>query len=218
MVAKKKKRPKKTKKQKTIRHKKAKKLSAIERLKQQNAYLQRKLARYERQRFIGPLEPGKKRRKVPRTEIDAVRTKLKVFLEESKRNLVPQEIAAKYRSYENEDQSIDAEIRIPVENHGDVESHLIDVEDSANWNSLNDYWIMIGLQLRADEKTGSPTIDKRPQRAWTNPIRGNRSGNAFFVARETVVRNVEQWGAEVAGVVIRIFWHPENERPRRPRK
>ncbi len=214
----KKSRKKTPKKPAKLRHKKARKLSKIELLTRQVSSLQKRLKKYEGQRFQGPLAPGKKPRKAPRTQIDAVRSRMKLFLENSKRLLEAQDIGSRYRSHENADQSIDAEIRVPVEEHGDIESHLIDLEDAGKWNDLEDFWIMIGLQVEADEATGSPTIDKRPQRAWTNPVRGNRSGGAFFTARETVVRKLEEWGASVSGIVVRLFWHPHNDRPHRPRK
>lgn len=218
-----KKRPKPSRKVKARRRPKkkpAKKLSKVERLQQQVEYLRRKVQRYERQRFAGPIQPGKKRRKVPKAELEKVRTELKAFLEGAKRQLAVGEdhpTAATYRSYENADQSVDAEIRVHLEDHGDIEGTFIDLEDAGDWNALSDYWIMIGIQVSADEKTGSPTIDKRPQRAWTNPVRGNRSGAAFFTARETVTRNLEQWGAQASMIVVRIFWSPDNDRPRRRR-
>lgn len=207
-----KKRPKK------LRRKKAKKLSLTERLQQKVAYLERKVRRYERQRFQGPVQPGKRRKRVSKTELEAIRTKLKAFLESAKRQLEGNEIASTYRSHENANQSIDAEIRIPLEDHGDIDGHFIDLEDSANWNSLGEFWMMVGISVTAKGVVGSPTIDKRPQRAWTNPVRGNRAGAAFFTAREIVTKNLEEWGAEATQIVVRVFWMPHNDRPNRPRR
>lgn len=138
-------------------------------------------------------------------------------MEGVKRQLEVSNLVATYRSHENADQSVDAEIRLHLEEHGEVESAFIDLEDAGPWHTLKDFWIMIGLQVSADEKTGSPTIDKRPQRAWTNPVRGNRAGSAFLVARERVTRALEGWGAEAKMIVVRLFWSPVNDRVRRPR-
>lgn len=200
------------------RKKKPKRLSKVELLQSQVQSLTRRLRKYEKQRFQGPLLPGQKRRKPPRVELDAIRTKLKLFFEGIKRNLAAQDIGATYRSHENENFSIDAELRVPLEDSGDVEGHFIDIEDAGSWNTLNQFWIMIGLNASGEEATGSPTIDRRPHRAWTNPVRGNRAGAAFFTARETVVKKLSEWGAEFSMIVIRIFWHPDNARPNRPRK
>lgn len=207
--------------------KKAKKLTRLEQVERYARQLEKRLRKYEKQRFSGPLRPGEKRRKPPRTELDAIRLKLKTFLERTKEKLEGIEVedeesdkvlATTYRSFENADFSIDAELRVPIEGNGMVDSVLIDVEDAGPWNDLRDFWIMIGLVVGAEELTGSPTIDKRPQRAWTNPVRGNRAGAAFFTVRETVFRNLEKYGGEVSMAVIRIFWHPDNMRPMRPRK
>lgn len=202
----------------TSRKKKPRRLSKVELLQSQVQSLTRRLRKYEKQRFQGPLLPGQKRRKPPRVELDAIRTKLKLFFEGIKRNLAAQDIGATYRSHENENFSIDAELRVPLEDSGDVEGHFIDIEDAGSWNTLNQFWIMIGLNASGEEATGSPTIDRRPHRAWTNPVRGNRAGAAFFTARETVVKKLSEWGAEFSMIVIRIFWHPDNARPNRPRK
>lgn len=215
------------KKAKKKARKKAKKLSKIEQLERYARQLEKRLRKYEKQRFSGPLKPGEKRRKPPRTELDAIRLKLKTFLERTKEKLEAIEVedeesdkilATTYRSFENSDFSIDAELRVPIDGNGMVDSVLIDVEDAGPWNNLKDFWIMIGLVVGAEELTGSPTIDKRPQRAWTNPVRGNRAGAAFFTVRETVFRNLEKYGGEVSMAVIRIFWHPDNLRPMRPRR
>jgi hypothetical protein len=143
---------------------------------------------------------------------------MKAFLESAKRQLEGTEIASTYRSHENADQSIDAEIRLPLEHHGDIEGHLIDLEDAGNWNALKDFWIRVGVSVTARGVTGSPTIDKRPQRAWTNDFRGDRAGQAFFVAREVMTRNLEEWGAEANQIVVRLQWKPFNDRPRRSRR
>lgn len=214
----KKKATKRPAKRTTSRKKKPRRLSKVELLQSQVQSLTRRLRKYEKQRFQGPLLPGQKRRKPPRVELDAIRTKLKLFFEGIKRNLAAQDIGATYRSHENENFSIDAELRVPLEDSGDVEGHFIDIEDAGSWNTLNQFWIMIGLNASGEEATGSPTIDRRPHRAWTNPVRGNRAGAAFFTARETVVKKLSEWGAEFSMIVIRIFWHPDNARPNRPRK
>lgn len=143
---------------------------------------------------------------------------LKVFFEGVKRNLEGQEIAAKYRSHENADGSIDAELRIPLEDSGDVEGHLVDIEDAGNWNGLSEFWVMMGLNTATDgTETGSPTLDRRPNRAWTNPVRADRSGAAFFTLGNTVVKKLEEWGADFTLIVIRLFWSPNNDRMHRPR-
>lgn len=205
--------PKKTPK---LRHKKAKKLTHVELLTQQVRSLQKRLRKYERQRFIGPILPGKKRKKPSKTEIDAHRLTLKVFFEGVKRNLEGAGIAAKYRSHENADGSIDGEIRVPLEDSGDVEGHLVDIEDAGNWNSLGEYWVMMGLNTSSENETGSPTIDRRPHRAWTNPVRAHRSGAAFFTLSNTVVKKLEEWGSDFTMIVIRLFWSPDNDRMMRP--
>jgi hypothetical protein len=185
--------------------------------------LEKQLRKYEKQRFAGPLAPGQKRRKVSKTEQEAVRTKLKLFLEGIKRNLSVSDIAATYRSHVNEDGSIDAEVRVPVGEDDDgmvtlPDGVLIDIEDSGAWNTLGEFWVMIGLSVTTEgEATGSPTLDRRPQRPWSNPYRGNRAGAAFFTARETVLPKIQEWGATVKLIVIRILWKPNNERPQRPR-
>lgn len=202
-------------KRKTIK-KKVKKLSKFEQLQRYTAALEKRLRKYEKQRFVGPLKPGEKRRKPPRTELDAVRSKLKLFLESSKRNLEAVDVASNYRSHENSDYSIDAELKIPVEDSGDFEANMIEIEDSANWNQLSDFWISIGLQTHNEEKTGSPTLDKRPYKPWTNQVRGSRSGAAFFTARETVAKKIEEYGSVITMISIRISWHPDNARPNRP--
>lgn len=198
--------------------KKAKRLSKYEKLERYAKALEKRLRKYEKQRFQGPLKPGEKRRKPPRTELDAIRNKLKLFLEGIKRQLELADIAATYRSHENADFSIDAELRVPIDGNGMVDSVCIDVEEAGDWNSLREFWLMLGLIVSADELTGSPTIDKRPNRAWTNPVRGNRAGAAFFTIRETVFRNLENYGGDVSMLVVRLFWHPDNLRPNRPRR
>jgi hypothetical protein len=199
-----------------LRHKKAKRLTRVELLAQQVKSLQKRLRKYERQRFVGPLLPGKKRKRPSRTEVEAHRLALKSFFEGVKRNLEAASIAAKYRSHENADGSIDGEIRIPLEDSGDVEGHLVDVEDAGDWNSLGEYWVMMGLNTSSENETGSPTIDRRPNRAWTNPVRANRSGAAFFTLSNTVVKKLEEWGSDFTMIVIRLFWSPDNERMKRP--
>ena len=208
----------KAKKRKKSRKKAKRKLSLVERLRAENRALVRRVQSLEKKRFIGPILPGKKRRKPSKTEQSAVRSTLRLFLEGIKRQLEAQDIGSKYRSHVNEDYSIDAELRVPIENSDDIEPILIDIEDSGAWNTLSKFWVMMGVNTSADDVTGSPTIDKRPHRAWTNPVRGNRSGAAFFVLRETVVRNLESAGATISMVVIRLYWHPDNNRPMRPRK
>lgn len=205
-----------SKKTPKLRHKKARKLTRVELLAQQVRSLQKRLRKYERQRFAGPLLPGQKRKKPSRTEIDAHRLSLKVFFEGVKRQLEGLEIPAKYRSHENADGSIDGEIRVPLEDSGDVEGHLVDIEDSGEWNSLSEYWIMIGLIAGSESETGSPTIDRRSRIAWTNPVRANRAGAAFFTVANTVVKKLEEWGADFSMIVIRLFWSPDNERMTRP--
>lgn len=202
--------------------KKPKSLSKVEQLQRYVRSLEKRLRRYEAKRFIGPLEPGKKRKKPSRTEIDKVRNELKLFLEGVKRNLETLEddddkLASKYRTHENDDGSVDAELRIPLEESGAVKGAFIDIEDAGNWNQLKNYQIMIGLTTSGEQITGSPTLDRRPNRAWTNPVRGNRAGAAFLTARETVVDNLESYGAEFSLIVIRLFWSPDNARVRRPR-
>lgn len=201
---------------------KPRRLSKLELLQSKVKSLEKQLRRYEKQRFVGPLKPGQKRRKVSKTEQEAIRGKLKLFLEGIKRNLSVSDIASNYRSHVNEDGSIDAEVRVPVEEDDDgftpsVGTTLIDIEDAGSWNTLGEFWVMIGLSVSTDETTGSPTLDRRPQRPWSNPYRGNRAGAAFFTARETVIPKIEAWGANVKLIVIRILWKPENERPQRPR-
>lgn len=200
------------------RPKKARKLTKVELLTRQVSSLQKRLNKYERQRFQGPLAPGQKRRKPSRTEIDAKRNQLKLFLEGVKGQLELQEIAAKYRSHENSDGSIDAELRVPLEDTGDVKGHFVDIEDAGNWNGLSEFWVMMGLNVSSEHETGSPTIDRRPNRSWTNPVRGYRSGAAFFTASNTVVDKLEEWGGEFTMIVIRIQWSPDNERLKRPDK
>lgn len=222
-MATKKRRPKVTKKaeskaKKKAAKRKAKKLSKYEKLARYAAALEKRLQKYERRTFAGPLRPGQKPRKPSDTRLEAVRAKLKLFLEGAKRQLEANEVSATYRSHLNADYSIDAEIRVPVETEGDFDANMIEIEDSAEWNSMAEFWVMIGLKLEAEELTGSPTIDRRPQRAWTNPVRGNRSGAAFFTSRETVAPKLQALGAKVNMVVIRLFWHPQNNRPHRPRK
>lgn len=220
-----KKAPKKVRR-KAARKKRPKRLSKIELLQKQVKSLTTRLRKYEKQRFVGPLQEGKKRKKPSKTELEAVRSKLKLFLEGVKRNMsvgaeqdsFASTHAAKYRSHENDDGSIDAEIRVSLEDSGDIEGTFIDIEDAGKWNSLSEFWIMIGINAEGEHATGSPTIDKRPHRAWTNPVRGNRAGAAFFTARETVVRKLEEWGADFSMIVIRLFWSPFNDRPARPRK
>ncbi len=193
-------------------------LSKVELLQKQVASLTRRLKKYEKQRFAGPLLPGQKRRKPPRVELDAIRSKLKLFLEGIKRELTLQDVASTYRSHENADLSIDAELRVPLEDSGDIDGSFIDIEDAGNWNSLSEFWVMIGINTKDEtgKLSGSPTIDKRPNMAWTNPVKGHRAGAAFFTARETVVKSLEEWGAGFSMVKIRIFWSPDNLRLRRP--
>ena len=139
-------------------------------------------------------------------------------MEGVKRNLELNEahpMAATYRSYENADQSIDAEIRLHLEDSGDIEGALIDLEDSGEWNRLSSFYIMVGIGVTAEEKTGSPSIDKRPQKPWTKPFRGDRAGSAFFTAREKMARHLEEWGASAKMISVRISWSPTNERPKR---
>ncbi len=205
-----------SKKPPKLRHKKAKRLTRVELLRQQVQSLQRRLRKYQKQKFSGPLLPGKKRKKPSRTEIDAHRQALKLFFEGVKRNLEVASIPAKYRSHENADGSIDGEIRVPLEDSGDVEGHLVDIEDAGDWNSLAEYWVMMGLNTSSENETGSPTIDRRPNRAWTNPVRADRSGAAFFTLTNTVVKKLEEWGSEFTMIVIRLFWSPDNERLHRP--
>ncbi len=205
-----------SKKAPKLRHKKAKRLTRVELLAQQVKSLQKRLRKYERQRFVGPLLPGKKRKRPSKTEVDAHRLALKVFFEGVKRNLEASEIAAKYRSHENADGSIDGEIRIPLEDSGDVEGHLIDIEEAGRWNDLSEYWVMMGLNTSGENETGSPTIDRRPNRAWTNPVRASRAGAAFYTLANTVVKKLEEWGSDFTMIVIRLYWSPDNERMRRP--
>lgn len=211
------------------RRKRAKKLSKIELLQKQVKSLTQRLRKYEKQRFSGPLPEGKARKKPSKTEIETIRAKLKLFMEGVKRqlgvgaesdddSLFSSSHAAKYRSHENENGSVDSELRIPLEDTGDVEATFIDIEEAGDWNSLSEFWVMIGLNADGEHATGSPTIDRRPHRAWTNPVRGNRAGSAFYVARETVVKKLEEWGANFSMIVIRLFWSPYNDRPARPRK
>lgn len=219
MAAKKKRRkqPKKSKPRKK-QPKRAKKLTKYEKLERYAIALEKRLAKYERRKFSGPLRPGQKHKKPSQLKLDSIRTKLKAFLESTKQKLETLEVPVTYRTHLNENYSIDAEMRIPVESEGDFDANMIEVEDAAEWNSLRDFWVMIGLKLEAEELTGSPTIDKRPQRAWTNPVRGDRTGAAFFTSRETVAPKLKELGAEVKVIVIRLFWSPVNDRPHRPRK
>lgn len=209
---------KKTKKKAKKRAKKAPKLSKLEQLERYARQLEKRLRKYEKQRFSGPLRPGEKRRKPPKTELEAVRTRLRTFLENVKRDLESTDHAATYRSFENADYSIDAELRVPIDGNGDVENTTIDVEDAGNWNSLSEFWLQFAVKVGAEEITGSPTIDKRPQRAWTHSYRGNRAGAGFFTVREGVAKNLEAYGGDVSELIIRISWHPDNLRPERPRK
>lgn len=198
----------------------SRRLSKVELLQAQVASLTRRLRRYEKQRFAGPIREGEKRKKPPKVELDAIRSKLKLFLEGIKRNLELTDHASKYRSHENTDFSIDAELRVPLETEdgwNEVEPTFLDIEEAGDWNSLSEFWLLIGLVSSAEEVTGSPTIDKRPNRAWTNPVRGNRAGAAFFTARQTIVHKLEQWGADVTMIIIRLHWSPYNDRPSRPR-
>lgn len=191
---------------------------SYEQLERYAASLEKRLKKYEKKRFQGPLMPGVKRRKPSRAELDDVRSRFKLFLDGAKRSLEELDIAAKYRSHENADFSIDAELRVPIDGNGMVDSVCIDVEEAGNWNSLSGFWIMMGLTVVGEELTGSPTIDKRPNRAWTNPVRGSRAGAAFFTIRETVFRNLENYGGDVNLLVIRLYWHPDDRQPSRPRK
>lgn len=197
---------------------KPKRLSKTELLQRKVSSLEKRLRKYEKQRFTGPLLPGKKRKKPSRTELDAIRTRLKLFFEGVKRELEGQDMASKYRSHENADGSIDAELRVPLEDSGDIEGSFIDIEDAGNWNSLSDFWIMIGIIAGSEDGklTGSPTIDRRPNRAWTNSVRGNRAGAAFFIARETVSKKLAEWGAEFTMIIVRVQWSPDNARLHRP--
>ncbi len=213
-----KKRPRKAAKSRKPRKPQKPKLSKYEQLERYTRSLEKRLKKYERGRKIGPVRPGATRRKPSRTELDAIRAKLKLFMEGAKRQLETSEnIASKYRSHENADGSIDAELRVLLEDSGDVKGTMIDIEDSGKWNSLSEFWLMIGLVTTGEQITGSPTLDKRPNRAWTNPVRGNRAGAAFFTAGETVVNNLEKYGAEFSTIVVRVFWSPDNERMHRPR-
>jgi hypothetical protein len=196
----------------------AKKLSKYEKLERYAAALERRLQKYERRRFVGPLRPGQKRKKPPASELEAIRTQLRVFLEGAKRGLGEAQLAGTYRSHVNADYSIDAEIRVDVETEGDFENNMVELEDAASWNTLGKFWVMIGLKVEADDLTGSPTIDRRPYRPWTNPVRGNRAGAAFFTATETVKPKLEAYGARVTQIAIRIHWSPDNQRPYRPRR
>lgn len=214
-----KKSPKRAKKAKSRSTKKsAKKLSKYEKLERYAAALERRLQKYERRRFAGPLRPGEKRRKPPATELEAIRTKLRTFLEGAKRGLEAVNLVGTYRSHVNADYSIDAEIRVEVESEGDFGDTILELEDAADWNSLAKFWVMIGLKVEADELTGSPTIDRRPYRPWTNPVRGNRAGANFFTAAEVVRPKLEAYGARVTQIAIRIHWSPDNQRPYRPRR
>lgn len=203
---------------KPSRKKKTKKLTKVEKLERYVRSLERQLSKYKKQRFQGPLKPGEKRRKPPKTELEAVRSKLKLFLEGAKRQLEATNIAANYRSFENADYSIDAELRVPIEENGMVDSILIDVEEAANWNSLGEFWISLGYIVGAEEVTGSPTIDKRPHSAWSNFVRGNRAGAAFFTSREYIAKNLESYGGDISKLIVAITWHPDNLRPNRRRR
>lgn len=196
--------------------KSAKKLSKYEKLERYAAALERRLQKYERRRFAGPLKPGEKRRKPPATELEAIRTRLRTFLEGAKRGLEAANLAGTYRSHVNADYSIDAEIRVNVESEGDFQNNMVELEDAADWNSLAKFWVATGLKVEADELTGSPTIDRRPYRPWTNFVRGNRAGANFFTATETVQPKLEAYGARVTQIAIRIHWSPDNQRPYRP--
>lgn len=197
--------------------KKARKATKIERMAAELEKLRRKLAKYEKRAEKKP----PKRARVSQTKIDSVRTDLKLFLEGIKRQAEAEGVTVSYRSHENSDHSVDAELRCQLEDSGDLKDHLIRIEDSGDWNSLKDYWVMMGVNARDSEVTNSPTIDKRPNRAWTNPVRGNRSGAAFMVLRETVADALEAYfgpSGEFTLIVIRLYWSPTGQAPNRPRK
>jgi hypothetical protein len=207
----------KKKARKTV-SKKARKASKIERMAAELEKLRRKLAKYEKRAAKKP----PKRARVSQTKLDAVRGGMKLFLEQVKRGSEAEGLAVTYRTHENSDKSIDAELRLQLEDSGDIKDNLIRLEDSARWNELAaPYWVMMGVNAHDGEVTNSPTIDKRPNRAWTNPVRGNRSGAAFMTLRETVVDNLEAYfgsSGEFTLIVIRLYWHPSGAAPNRPRK
>lgn len=179
--------------------------------------LRRKLAKLEKRRQAKP--PKKSR--VSQTLVNERRTSIKLFLEQVKRGAEGEGLHITFRTHVNSDNSIDGELRLQLEDSGDLKDNLIRLEDSADWNSLSDYWVMMGLNAQDTEATGSPTIDKRPHRAWTNPVKGNRSGAAFLTLRETVADNLEAYfGKEGAFtlIVVRLHWSYGGQAPDRPRK
>ena len=198
------------------------KASKLERMAAEIARLRKKLARYDRQRSSKASAKTVARRRVSQTRIDEKRTSAKHFLEQVKRGAEGEGLAISYRTHVNSNQSIDAEIRLVLEDSGDVKDNLIRLEDAANWNGLgDDWWIMMGVNAGDPQITNSPTIDKRPHRAWTNPVRGSRAGAAFFAMREIVVDNLEAYfgsQGEFTLIVVRLHWSPSGDKPGRPRK
>jgi hypothetical protein len=218
----------------------AKKLTKIQRLAAENEKLRRKLARYEKRNAKRPPKTGK--RKVSKVRLKERRGGIKQFLETVKVGAEREGLAVKYRTHQNADNSIDGELRLKLGEDIDTEGLtgaeiaearggasdkelkkiLIQLEDSADWNALGeDYWVMMGVNVGDTEVTNSPTIDRRPQRAWTNPVKGNRSGAAFMTLREIVTDNLQAFmgkNGSFSLVAIRLYWSPTGERPDRPRK
>lgn len=205
-----------SKPKKRAKKKRSKKLSEKELLLRRIKYLENRLRKHEKSRFIGPMLPGKKQHKPSKKLVESARAKMKLFLGEVKGQLELAEVAAHYRSYVNSDGSIDAEIKVPVQNF-DLNDLLVTIEDAGRWDDLEGFWIVGGVHMNNEELTGSPTIDKRPQMIRTHSFRGNRAGAMFFTLREKVIPNVEMAGGSINQVSIRIVWHPENYQPRRRR-
>ena len=208
-----------TPKRKKTAKKKAPKLTYTQKLERQVRSLQKRVAKYERQQFQGPLLPTQKRKPPTKTKLAEIRGKLKLFLEKTKSQLELQDIGGHYRSYENADGSIDAVFKVPLDEGMSAGDVLIELEDAARWNQeLDEFWIRVGVNVGSEELTGSPTIDRRPHLAYSNPVRGDRAGAAFFTTRETVIPKLEEHGGDISQVVIRLQWHPYNDRPIRRHK
>lgn len=129
-------------------------------------------------------------------------------------------INASYRTHLNADGSVDAAVLIDPIPNGDLDGLILDIEESMVFPPSEDYFIALGVTVQGALK-GSPTLDKKPSRAWTYFHFAENAPNAWMTMRKDISANLEGYmgkRSKFRQFTIRLHWNPENNAPKRPNR
>lgn len=131
------------------------------------------------------------------------------------------DLSCHWRSFQNADSTVDLEIRIGNEGLGSEElsEAILEIETIMDFMWPKEFWYIVGIQVEDDNATGSPTIDKRPHRAWLYPT--HDLSRAIFRTRVGLIPKLAEYltrNGRVTDLIIRVHWNPWDMQPKRPRR